>query len=153
MSTQYEQNQNCNTFADDTIIHFVGSNVKDISSNLQGALDTIMPWYMSTRLSINANKSAIMLIGKPSKVHDDVYHPKKVWGQFWWPVLRPLSRASTSEVSFVWKGISRIVDFDNWQWVWKELIFHIHLLKNLLWYNTLLTKIVFFNFTCNFFKI
>ena len=28
-----------------------------------------MPWYMSNRLSINANKSAVMLIDKPSQVH------------------------------------------------------------------------------------
>ena len=54
-------------------------------------------------------------------------------------------RVSTSEVSFVLKGMSRIVNFDDWQWVWKHLKIHIRLLKNLLWYNTLLTKIVFFN--------
>ena len=31
-----------------------------------------MPWYKSNRLSINANKSAVMLIGKPSQIQDDV---------------------------------------------------------------------------------
>ena len=65
---QYVQNQNCNIFADDTIIYSVGSNAEDISNKLQGTLDTIMPWYMSNRLSINANKSAVMLIGKPSQI-------------------------------------------------------------------------------------
>ena len=39
---------------------------------MQGALDSIMPWYMTNRLSINANKSAVMLIGRPSQVHDDI---------------------------------------------------------------------------------
>ena len=66
------QNQNCNIFADDTIIYSFGSNAEDISSKLQRTLDTIMPWYMSNRLSINANKSAVMLIGKPSQIQDDV---------------------------------------------------------------------------------
>ena len=69
---QYVQNHNCNIFAGDTIIHSVGSNAEDISSKLQGTLDTIMPWYMSNRLSINVNKSAVMLIGKPSQIQDDV---------------------------------------------------------------------------------
>ena len=69
---QYVQNQNCNIFADDTIIYAVGSNAEDISSKLQGTLDRTMPWYMSNRLSINANKSAVMLIGKPSQIQDDV---------------------------------------------------------------------------------
>ena len=69
---QYVQKQNCNIFADDTIIYSVGSNAEDISSKLQGTLDTIMPWYMSNRLSINANKSAALLIGKPSQIQDDM---------------------------------------------------------------------------------
>ena len=69
---QNVQNQNCNIFADDTIIYSVGSNAEDISSKLQGTLDTIMPWNVSNRLSINANKSAVMLIGKPSQIQDDV---------------------------------------------------------------------------------
>ena len=42
------------------------------SSKLQVALDKIMPWYMSNMLSINANKSAVMLIGKSCQVQDDV---------------------------------------------------------------------------------
>ena len=69
---QYVQNQNCNIFADDTIIFSVGSYAEDISSKLQGTLDTIMPWYMSNRLRINTNKSAVMLIGKPSQIQVDV---------------------------------------------------------------------------------
>ena len=69
---QYVQNQNCNIFADDTIMYSFGSNVEELSCKMQGALDSIMPWYMTYRLSINANKSAIMLIGRPSQVHDDI---------------------------------------------------------------------------------
>ena len=69
---QYVQKQNCNIFADDTIIYSFGSNVEELSCKMQGALDSIMPWYMTNRLSINANKSAIMLIGRPSQVHDDI---------------------------------------------------------------------------------
>ena len=69
---QYVQNQNCNIFADDTIIYSFGSNVEELSYKMQGALDSIMPWYMTNRLSINVNKSAAMLIGRPSQVHDDI---------------------------------------------------------------------------------
>ena len=69
---QYVQNQNCNIFADDTIIYSFGSNVEELSCKMQGALDSIMPWYKTNRLSINANKSAVMLIGRPSQVLDDI---------------------------------------------------------------------------------
>ena len=31
-----------------------------------------MPWYVTNKLSIDANKYIVMLIGKPSQVHDDV---------------------------------------------------------------------------------
>ena len=61
-------------------------------------------------------------------------------------------RVSTSEVYFVLRGVSRIVNFHNWQLVGKLLIIHIRLFKNLLCYNTLLTKSVFFNFTWDSFK-
>ena len=47
-------------------------------------------------------------------------------------------RALTSAVNFVLKGMSRIGNFDNWQWVWKYLIIHIRLFKNILCCNTLL---------------
>ena len=70
--SQYVQNQNCNIFADDTIIYSFGSNVEEISCKMQGALDSIMPWYMTNRLSIIANKSAVMLIGRPYQVDDDI---------------------------------------------------------------------------------
>ena len=45
-------------------------------------------------------------------------------------------RTLTNAVNFVLKGMSRIVNFDNWQWVLKDLIIHIHLLKNILCCNT-----------------
>ena len=37
---------------------------------MQGALDSIMPRYMTNMLSIDANKFAVMLISKPSQVHE-----------------------------------------------------------------------------------
>ena len=46
-------------------------------------------------------------------------------------------RVLTSEVSFVLKCMSHIVNFDNWQWVWKNLIIDIRLIKKLLCCNTL----------------
>ena len=39
---------------------------------MQGTLDLVMPWYMTNRLSINANKYAVILIGGSSQVHDDI---------------------------------------------------------------------------------
>ena len=52
-------------------------------------------------------------------------------------------RVLTSEVSFVLKGISRNVNPDNRQWIWKHLIIDIRLLKNLLCCNILVKKCVF----------
>ena len=81
---------------------------------------------------------------------------KKVLGHLWPPLLRPflwsfynetLSVSPcvlTSGVSFVSKGISRIANFNNWQWFWKYLIIHIRSFKNELRCNTLSTKLVFF---------
>ena len=69
---QHVQNQNCNIFTDDTMIYSFGSNVEELSRKMQGALESIMPWHMTNRLSIDANKSAVMLIGRPSQLHDDV---------------------------------------------------------------------------------
>ena len=54
-------------FADDTIIYSFGSNVYEVMTHLQGALDSAIPWYISNRLGINADKSAVMLVGKNSK--------------------------------------------------------------------------------------
>ena len=54
------------------MIYSFGSNVEELSRKMEGALDSIMPWYMTNRLSINANKSAVMLIGRPSQFHDDI---------------------------------------------------------------------------------
>ena len=78
-----------------------------------------------------------------------IHRPKKVLGQLWPLVLRLLfwwsvsPRALTNAVNFVLKNMSRIVNFGYWQWVWKHLIIHIHLFKNILCCNTLLKKIVF----------
>ena len=63
------------------------------------------------------------------------------------------SRVSASAVNSVLKGMSGIMNFNYRQCVWKHLIIHIRLLKNLLWYNTQSTKMVFFNVTCDASKI
>ena len=69
---QHVQNENCNIFADDTIIYSFGSNVHEVMTHLQGALDSAIPWYTSNRLGINADKSAVMLVGKRSKLQNHV---------------------------------------------------------------------------------
>ena len=63
-------NQNCNIFADDAMIYSFGNDIKETESNLQSALDSLVPWYRANRLSINTNKSVVMLVGKHYQVHD-----------------------------------------------------------------------------------
>ena len=63
-------NQNCNIFADDAMIYSFGYDIKETEANLQSALDSLAPWYRANRL--NTNKSAVMLVGKHSQVHDTI---------------------------------------------------------------------------------
>ena len=65
---QYIENQNCNIFADDAMIYSFGRDIPEMESNLQCALNSLTPWYSANRLSISAQKSAVMLIGKQSQV-------------------------------------------------------------------------------------
>ena len=67
---QYIGNQNCNIFADDAMIYSFGNDIKETEANLQSALDSLAPWYRANMLSINTNKSAVMLVGKHYQVHD-----------------------------------------------------------------------------------
>ena len=52
-------------------------------------------------------------------------------------------RVLTTEVNIGFNGMSCIVNFDNWQWVWKYLIIHIRLFKNSLCSNTVLRNLCF----------
>ena len=61
---------NCNIFADDAMIYSFGNDIIETEATLQSALDSLSPWYRANRLSINTNKSAVMLVGKHSQVHD-----------------------------------------------------------------------------------
>ena len=67
---QYIGNQNCNIFTDDAMIFSFGNDIKETEANLQSALDSLTPWYRANRLSINTNKSAVMLVGRHYQVHD-----------------------------------------------------------------------------------
>ena len=78
---QYIENQNCNIFADDAMIYSFGRDIPEIESKLQYALNSLTPGHSANRLSISAQKSAVMLIGKQSQVkhshsavsiHDDL---------------------------------------------------------------------------------
>ena len=64
---QFIENQNCNILADDAMIYSFGIDIPEIESKLQYALNTLTPWC-ANRLSISAQKSAVMLIGKKSQV-------------------------------------------------------------------------------------
>ena len=65
---QYTENQNCNISANDAMIYSFDIDIPEIESKLQCALNTLTPWYSANRLSISAQKSAVMLIGKKSQV-------------------------------------------------------------------------------------
>ena len=65
---RYIEKQNCNIFADDAMIYSFGIDIAEIESKLQCVLNTLTPWYSTNRLSISAQKSAVMLIGKKSQV-------------------------------------------------------------------------------------
>ena len=69
---QYIENQNCNIFADDAMIYSFGRDIPEMESNLQCALNSLTPWYSANRLSISAQKSAVMLIGKQSQVKNSI---------------------------------------------------------------------------------
>ena len=69
---QYIDNQNCNIFADDAMIYSFGIDIQETKSKLQCALNTLTPWYSGNRLSISAQKSAVMLIGKKSQAKHSI---------------------------------------------------------------------------------
>ena len=59
-------------FVDDTIIYSFGPNVHIAMTHLQGALGFAIPCYTSNHLGINAEKSAMKLVGQKSKVQNHV---------------------------------------------------------------------------------
>ena len=65
---QHIKNQQCNMFADDTIIYSSGQSISEIQSKLQMAIDSVIPWYDSNRLT---EKSSVMLIGKKTQIRDN----------------------------------------------------------------------------------
>ena len=58
---QHMKNEQCNMFADDTIIYSSGQSISEIQSKLQMAIDSVIPWYESNRLAVNTEKSSVML--------------------------------------------------------------------------------------------
>ena len=49
------------------MIYSFAIDIPEIESKLQCALNTLTPWYSANRLSISAQKSAVILIGKKSR--------------------------------------------------------------------------------------
>ena len=67
---QHIKNEQCNMFADDTIIYSSGQSISEIQSKLQMAIDSVIPWYESNRLAVNTEKFSVMLIGKKTQIRD-----------------------------------------------------------------------------------
>ena len=68
---QHIKNEQCNMFADDTIIYSSGQSISEIQSKLQMTIDSVIPWYESNRLAVNTEKSSVMLIGKKTQIRDN----------------------------------------------------------------------------------
>ena len=59
---QFVENQNCNVFADDTILNSFGTDVDEVNFSLQLALNSVENWYSSHLLSLSREKSATLLV-------------------------------------------------------------------------------------------
>ena len=59
---QFVGNQNCNVFADDTILYSFGTDVVEVNSILQLALNSVENWYSSNLLSLSKEKSVTLLV-------------------------------------------------------------------------------------------
>ena len=59
---QFVGNQNCNVFADDTILYSFGTDVDEVNSSLQLALNSVENWYSSNLLSLSKEKSVTLLV-------------------------------------------------------------------------------------------
>ena len=68
---QHIKNEQCNMFADDTIIYSSGQSISEIQSKLQMAIDSVIPWYESNRLAVNTEKSSVMPIGTKTQMRDN----------------------------------------------------------------------------------
>ena len=104
------------------------------------------PWPLGLSAVFEALFGGLQVIQKllyfPALLSVAVHCPQKGLGQLRSTVLQPLFwwfffseagsislRVLTSGASLVLKGMSRRVNFDNGQWVWKHLIIHIRWLK------------------------
>ena len=61
---QHIKNEQCDMFADDTIIYSSGQSISENQSKLQMAIDSVIPWYDSNRLEVNTEESSVMLIDR-----------------------------------------------------------------------------------------
>ena len=55
--------ENCNLYADDTMIEAVGKTIDEVVESLQIQIDQLRSWFRHNRLTVNASKSCSMIIG------------------------------------------------------------------------------------------
>lgn len=55
-------------YADDTVIYYSSSTIKDVESKLNTGLANITNWFNSNLLTLNLEKSSFLLIGGPRKL-------------------------------------------------------------------------------------
>lgn len=73
-------NVSINLFADDTLVYFSGTNVKDVVNKLNNDLLKITEWLKCNKLKLNADKTKAMVIAKSSIVRNRVINELNVHG-------------------------------------------------------------------------
>ena len=61
----------CNIYADDTLIYYASTSVKDVQNVLQCCIDDVSKWYEGNRLVINPSKCTTMLLKGRNQQCDD----------------------------------------------------------------------------------
>ena len=57
-----------NLFADDSISYVAAHNISELQMKLQKCVDSISQWYLKNRLTVNASKCKMMVIGTSARL-------------------------------------------------------------------------------------
>ena len=67
---QHISSGSCNMYADDIAIYATGNSTEEVNAKLQRATTDAYMWYEGNKLSVNINKSNVMLIGSSRQIND-----------------------------------------------------------------------------------
>ena len=57
-----------NLFADDSISYIAAHNISELQMKLQKRIDSISKWYFKDRLTVNASKCKMMILGTSARL-------------------------------------------------------------------------------------